>query len=200
VPFLALFLDYTGWGLRPAPIAISLLALTLPLTGLVLVQRRTNAAATPSPRERWRLLPTGGKLAVVLLALLVLLGTAASYAVTHTATPAYTEFYVLGAGGLAEDYPRQVQANSSLTMTLGVVNAEGAAATYQVEMRDGEQVIGEIRVGELSNQQTWERAVAVILPSASGEQQVEILLYKAGVATPYRQLRLIVNRATGTGE
>ncbi len=198
VPFLALLLDYSGLGLSTLAIAASLLALTLPLAALSL-QRRSGAAVKvgANPRSAWRFrhMSIGARLAVAGLALLIVGGAAVSYAVSQTPPPPYTEFYVLNASGQAQDYPQATSDGVPLTVTLGVINDEGAAASYRVEVSDGGKVVANVAVGPLAAGQIWERQSYLSLPSVSGEQAVQLLLYKDGIEPPYRQLRLILGRA-----
>jgi uncharacterized membrane protein len=206
VPLLALLLDRLPWGLRPVPIVAGQGLLVLALM-LAAAWRRwqvgAEASATPEapwrPREwwrgmekadRWLYLFAGG--ALLLAALVVgwvfLVPAAGEFT---------TEFYLLGKGGMAEEYPYRAGAGEPVTTTVGIHNREREARTYRAEVwavdpaeedkralvADGEPVLlgrGERRELPL----TW------LMPEAGDDQQIEILLYIDDEPEPYRRLLL----------
>ena len=105
----------------------------------------------------------------------------------------FTEFYILGPGGKAYDYPTQVQAGNKSTVIVGVVNHEYALVNYTMHLNlDNTTILKENMT--LQHNQTWEEPVSYVLNKTGDDQKLEFLLYKEGNFTgPYRDLHLWVN-------
>lgn len=104
-----------------------------------------------------------------------------------------TEFYALGAEGLAESYPREAAPGQPMQVQLGIVNREGALGRYRVEARSAGQLLAQAGPIELADGASWQAPLNYALPQAGADQQVDILLFRDDVPDPYRQLRLWVN-------
>jgi uncharacterized membrane protein len=154
---------------------------------------------------------------VFVVALLGSLG-GLGYAVSlPRAEEAFTEFYILGPSGMAEDYPAefvmqgdrvvlvrygrdktQEVAAESGSVILAVVNQEGEAATYLIRTGDevvkiyfaGEEV-AEIGPIELASQQMWQHEIGLVPLHTGDGQKVEFTLLKDG--TPYLELHLLID-------
>jgi uncharacterized membrane protein len=105
----------------------------------------------------------------------------------------FTEFYMLGPEGLAENYPREVVAGQLVSLTVGVTNNEGELARYTVVAKLGEQQISSLPPFDLREGETWEGEMVFVLPTSGDDQQVDILLDREGAESPYRSLRLWMN-------
>jgi uncharacterized membrane protein len=99
----------------------------------------------------------------------------------------FTEFYILGPDGRAENYPTELRVGEEGDVIVGIVNHEQGEASYRVEVWiDGEKTKlwingedrDEIRV-ELENEGKWEQKVGFV-PQKAGRQKVEFVLYKDG--------------------
>jgi uncharacterized membrane protein len=147
VPLIGLALNYTPWGIRLDPILASLTVFTLAMT-LVAWYRRL-------------LLPAGDRFAVPAramiasaraelydpeasrfdraLSVVLVLSIVAAVATTAyvIAVPKegehFTEFYILGPGGKAADYPTDFPAGSTQSLIIGVGNHEYREIPYTVE-------------------------------------------------------------------
>jgi len=147
VPLIGLALNYTPWGIRLDPILASLTVFTLAMT-LVAWYRRL-------------LLPAGDRFAVPAramiasaraelydpeasrfdraLSVVLVLSIVAAVATTAyvIAVPKegehFTEFYILGPGGKAADYPTDFAAGSTQSLIIGVGNHEYREIPYTVE-------------------------------------------------------------------
>ncbi|WP_240695713.1 DUF1616 domain-containing protein [Candidatus Chloroploca sp. Khr17] len=210
ISLLALLLDRLPWGIRPWPIAISLAATILLFAGVALVRRRrlgADAFVPPAPRPRawWHELPPRLRLGYAALALtLIGLGTA-TYVTLTLPDPAehLTEFYILGAAGMAEDYPRAGAVGEELWVTMGITNREAAPRSYRVEVwavdpweADRRELLGEAGPFELADGATHEQRLTWAMPWAGDDQTVEFYLFtgdEAEEVEPYRQLRLWLN-------
>jgi uncharacterized membrane protein len=107
----------------------------------------------------------------------------------------FTEFYILGPEGKAEGYSQNLSLGEKGEVTLGIVNHEQEEASYQVKVaingaesgvkiwledENGETTLAvdnAIAVGELANDEKWERKI-VFQPLQRGEgQKLEFLLF-----------------------
>jgi uncharacterized membrane protein len=107
----------------------------------------------------------------------------------------FSEFYILGLGGKAENYPRQVILGANVDVIIGVVNHEYQPAAYRVEITINGVRNKEINVGTLAHQQKWEREVSFVAQSPGDKQKVEFWLYKDNEVEPYLKdpLRLYID-------
>ena len=144
VPLIGLALNYTPWGIRLIPILVSLTVFNM-VFSLAAIYRRKNAI---SPWIPWITLDRikeelewerSSKLdraltAILIIAILTSIGTLA-YVVTHPKPgEAFTEFYILGPGGKAADYPTDLFAGENGTVIIGIVNHEHRNVTYYVQI------------------------------------------------------------------
>lgn len=196
IPLLALLLDRLPWGIRPLPIAVAL-ALTIVLATMVAMWRRgrlvvSGTAAIPSPPARWMDGRWARGYAFGLVALLMVLGVMLAM-MLNPPPERYTEFYALGAQGLAEEYPREVAAGEPIVLQLGITNQEGARVRYRIEVHAGGAVIAQIGPVVVDDGTTWSESIHYALARAGVDQPVDILLFREGDTEAYRQLRLWVN-------
>ena len=114
VPLLGLGLNYTPWGIRLYPVLITVIAFIVAMCIVTWLRRRRLA-----PDERfavtlninttgWRGSCRMDKALTVILALAILaaVGTLIYTVSTPKVGEKFTEFYILGLGGKAADYPR----------------------------------------------------------------------------------------------
>jgi uncharacterized membrane protein len=200
LPVLALLLNALPWGFRPEPM-MYLLALWIGVWSCVaLVRRVIQAKPAPIPARIppatwWRTLGRRAKLQVALSAGCIAVALAAGVATIALPDPSSftTELYALGSGGLAEDYPREVDPGKAMSVQIGVTNHEGANARYRVEVRSGEQLLTQSGPFTLERGATWRETLSYALAHPGDNQQIDILLFYDDAPTPYRQLRLWVN-------
>jgi uncharacterized membrane protein len=97
----------------------------------------------------------------------------------------FTEFYILGPGGKAADFPRELTVGEEGRVTVGITNNEHETVTYRLDvMIDGAEnnQIGGIT---LEHGEGWEEEVSFTPEKEGKGQKVEFLLFKAGEAEPY---------------
>ncbi len=201
VPLIGLGLNYSPWGIRLGPI-LAFVTLFIVLAAAVAVYRR-------------RLLPADEAFAVVIdvrlpqrsqvrifdrlfAALLVLslvgLGLVVySVAASRGSSERFTEFYVLGPDGKAQDYPTAVEVGGYATVVLGVANHEGMETAYRVEIAINGQTIDALRGIRLADGDQREETISFSPEKAGANQKVEFRLYKEGVLEPYRAVHLWVD-------
>jgi uncharacterized membrane protein len=113
-----------------------------------------------------------------------------------------TEFYVLSADGLVENYPRQVAPDEPMLVLVGITNREGRSGRYRVIMRAG-QPAHELAPTDwltVERDATWQAPLRYTLPRAGDDQAVDIVLFYDDQPEPYRRLRLWVNVRQPPGE
>jgi uncharacterized membrane protein len=206
IPLLALLLDALPWGLRLWPIVLGQLGM---IGFLLLVESwrrlRLPAGQAYEPALRWQpglwwasLSVFDRRLYLFLAGALIAAGGAAAWVFLVSSDADFmTEFYMLGRGGLAEDYPRRGAVGELLEVTLGVKNLERSTLEYRMEAWAVDPWSGGRRalVGqsepftlEVGQQRSWTQAWA--MPWPGDDQQVEFLLFRAGDEAPYRRLLL----------
>jgi len=197
---LALLLNALPWGLRLAPIVISLCLIML-LSGAVALRRRWQMSPNEQPfmpsaqiaaTEWWAQQDRTGRLLYALLALagLVALASAIAIAVLPKPGERMTEFYLLGPESLAEAYPREAIVDEPVSVTVGITNHEAKPMLYTVEVRTNGQAIGLSPIVELQPGATWQQPVGFTLMHPGPDQLVEFVLLTKTGGPAYRSLRL----------
>jgi len=207
VPLIGLVLNFTPWGIRLDPILISLVVFIIAASGVAWYRREKLA-----PEERFAVsfdikplfkvkLPfwywqeeslVYNTVSLVLAVVIAVAIAGLGYMVTTTPRigEKFTEFYILGPDGRAENYPTELRVGEEGDVIVGIVNHEQGEASYRVEVWiDGEKtklwINGEDRDEisvELENEGKWEQKVGFV-PQKAGWQKVEFILYKEGA--PY---------------
>jgi uncharacterized membrane protein len=226
VPLIGLGLNYTPWGIRLTPVVVSLAVFTTAMAAAA-CWRRMNLPAEErfsihfrDALDSWkREISAGDKswldkaLTIILILTIILSISALAYVVvTPKQGEKFTEFYILGPGGKAYDYPTSVQAGNRSMVIVGVVNHEYSPVNYTMSIslnntpanntthmdnfEDDYPLIYPIQSMNLTllHNETWEKPVAYVLNHTGDSQKLEFLLYKEGNFTsPYRDLHLWVN-------
>ncbi len=132
--------------------------------------------------------------------LLTLLACIAAVGYVVTATPAsepFTEFYLLGQGGKAADYPKEMSLGEEARVTVGVVNHEHRVVSYRVQIVMAGKASQELGPLSIADGQKWEGQIALV-PQQEGSQQIEFLLYEVGATNALvKPLFLNVNVKAG---
>ena len=204
-PLLGLALNYTPFGIRLTPILIVLSVFTIALAIGAWVRRSRIREADrfwvdfgvlfKSIKDSFK--TTDSKVDKILTAILIIsIVLALSVTVYVIVTPKegekFTEFYVLGPGGMAEDYPTNLTVGEEGEVIIGVVNHEYAAVTYQLELKVNGKVIDQKSI-VLTHNETWEGPLTFKPKKAGEDQKLEFLLYKVGEEGIYRSLHLWVD-------
>ena len=97
----------------------------------------------------------------------------------------FTEFYILGLGGKATDYPLELRVGEVGEVIIGIVNHEQEVVSYRMETKiDGVQY-GEIEPILLGNGEQWEETISFMADSPGDNKRVEFLLYQNNDTTPH---------------
>jgi len=144
-PLVGFGLNYTPFGIRLTPILLSLSALIVALSAGGLY-RREKAAAPYLPMDisktgRGYIQQFKAEKGVdrVLTIILVISIISSVAALTYViAVPrqgeSFTEFYILGPGGMAEGYPRNLSVGQDASVIIGIANHEHRTVVYTVEL------------------------------------------------------------------
>ena len=147
VPLIGLALNYTPWGIRLDPILASLTLFTIAMTGIAWYRRlllpaddrfavpaREMVASARNELFDPEATPLDRALsALLVVSIVVALATTAYVIAVPKEGEHFTEFYILGPGGKAADYPTDFPAGRSQTLIIGVGNHEYRNITYTVE-------------------------------------------------------------------
>jgi len=212
VPLIGLLLNYTPWGIRLTPVVVSLALFTIAMA-ITAHWRRTQLPEDQRFSVQFRrgidavkaelLAESHSRLDKALTILLVLSIIASVTALVYViVTPKqgekFTEFYILGPGGMAYDYPTAVEAGRQSTVIVGVVNHEYALVNYTMDLAISNSTILQKKVS-LEHNQTWEKPVVYTLNQPGDSQKLQFLLYRENNFTaPYRDLHLWVNVSQNT--
>jgi len=147
VPLIGLLLNYTPFGIRLNPIVISLVLFTVIMMAVTVFRRARlpKDAVFEVPFERVKptlkeeLFPKGqGKFdkalsIILIIAILAAVVTTVCVIAFPKDGEKFTEFYVLGADKMADDYPEEFAAGTEQFVWIGIGNHEYRDVTYTVE-------------------------------------------------------------------
>jgi uncharacterized membrane protein len=198
---IGLIFNYTPWGISLYPILLSLTALILASSAIGCYRRYRLPAGERFALSfrvlipRWLGFSNIDKafstiLVLSILAAVVVLGYVAA---APKEGEHFTEFYILGLEGEAEDYPSELVVGQEAKVTLGIVNHEGEEMSYAVEVTIDGVKNGEIGPFVLADEAKIEEEVSFVLQKAGDNQKVYIVLYKNEESEPYSTLHLFID-------
>ena len=208
VPLLGLGLNYTPWGIRLIPILVTLVIFTLTMC-VITIYRRSElperevfsvpfTALFASIHEEI-FTKSGSRIDRILTVILVISIIASVVMLVYViVTPKqgekFTEFYILGPGQMADDYPTEFILGDSGTVIVGVVNHEYATINYSLAMvLDNESLTRKQEI-MLAHNKTWEQPVTFTPDRAGTDMKLQFLLYKEyNYTAPYRDLHLWID-------
>lgn len=199
ISILALVLNGFPWGFSLWSIVLGQSALILFLVIILMVLRFTSPGDqvyAPQlrllPKVLWTTLRKKDQGLITLLAVtLLILGLGTTWIfVAPSDTEFMTEFYILGKGGMAEDYPRSTVVSEPIRLITGVANLEREPAVYWIIIKLGDRTIGGIEPFSLKSGETWRGQLSFAIPEVGDNQRVDILLGRENHEFPYRSLRI----------
>jgi len=218
VPLLGLLLNFTPWGTRFVPIVAAIVLFTVG-AGYAAYWRRmrlppdqrlslTVDLTIPNWKE-YSVLDKG--LTITLSASIVVAGGVFAYLVlTPRPGETFTEFYLLGPGGNADGYPSNLTVNRTGSVTISIVNHEGATINYTIRVDlVGVQIVYNATAGfnqtvevnrttwssfpvTLADGQNWTQLYSFRI-KATGLWKVQFLLFKDGdLSSSSRDVHLFI--------
>lgn len=194
VPLIGLGLNYTQWGIRLFPLLFSLSVFTLAMCGLAYYRREKLPK-----EERFKVSFKVGaealkveilekpksKLDRVLTIILIFSIVASVITLIYvTLSPKegehFTEFYILGSKGIADNYPTHYTLGENKTVIVGVVNHEYRIVNYSMEVRLENVSLPlpeEFKHISIGNNATWQRPLTITPPFEGQEMKLEFLLF-----------------------
>ena len=105
----------------------------------------------------------------------------------------FTEFYILGDNGKAQEYPTILEEGKNTTVIVGIVNHEYDLTNYTLNIMLGNVTLNTKQIS-LKHNSTWEEKV-YFTPEVKGKSlKLEFLLYKEeNFSAPYRDLHLWID-------
>lgn len=104
----------------------------------------------------------------------------------------FTEFYILGPEGKADNYPSVLQYNYPTNILVGVVNHEYVSTNYTVRIALDKDILTD-RLLFLDHNTTWENNVSFVPDKYGTDMKLEFWLFKEDNFTaPYRELYMWV--------
>jgi len=205
IPITGIFLDNTPWGIRLAPVVISLCIFTLILSGLAWIRRTSleedrrlsiNLKESIQRFKVWLEEENSSKRDRVLTIALILLLIASTLSLAYvTLTPSqgekFTEFYILGPGGMACNYPGWVVIGENSTVIAGIANHEYRTVNYTIVVSLNNTTLAKRDI-KLDHNQVWKSPVTYELKIRPREEKrINLTLYEdSNLTTAYRQLHI----------
>ena len=125
---------------------------------------------------------------ILVVAILGALGVLSYFIVAPNVGERFTEFYILGLGGKATDYPKEIRVGEEGKVIVGIMNHEHEVVRYRVEVKIDGVKDNEVGPVVLANEQRWEEVVTFTPDKAGDNQKVEFILYKNEEAEPSLKL------------
>jgi len=228
VCLMGLGLNFTPWGITLRSTIYSISSFIVILLVIAIIRRWYYYRKKITSKLNWRMsnLFQGSILnktlsVILIVAILGVFGTLVYNVTKPKDSDKFTELFILGISGKAEDYPSDFVLNSNLEvvsvkygnettevsenwgqLTLGIINHEKQDTSYTVKMQiDGTQV-GILYQGGIVDtlgpivlipEEKWQQEID-IMPEHSGDnQKIELFLYKDGEAQPYLNVHLWIN-------
>ena len=200
VPLIGLILNYT-WEISLYPILTSISVFIVVMCAVTWFRRRQLPAEQRyEPNITFKKPEWEGKsrldrsLSVILaISIIAAIGTLIYVVASPKVGEQFTEFYILGPGGTAQDYPQELTLGEEAELTIGIINHESVNTSYQVVIQiDGEQ-IEETSTVTLADEQKWEGNISFAPTKTGDEQKVEFLLYRNNESESYLSTHLWLN-------
>ena len=207
VPLLGLGLNYTPFGIRLIPILITLSLFTIAM--VVIAHIRRNSLPTDEQfnvpfQQIYALLkhelyskPESKIDQILTIILVISIIASVSMLVYVVVTPKqgekFTEFYILGPEGMADNYPTNLSVGQNGNVIVGVVNHEYETIDYTVKLVLANETLKSLRF-QLEHNSTWEQDVKFTPDYAGNDSKLNFFLYRNNNFTkPYRSLHLWID-------
>ena len=211
VPLIGLILNYTPLGIRLYPVLLSVLAFIIIMVGIAWYRRARLEAPerfnldlrqhVTSVKQTWTGQGKTDRLlnVVLVVAILASISTLGYVIANPKVGERFTEFYILGAEGKADDYPKEIIIGQSAWVTVGITNREQEQTTYEVAVAIQEESLAAFSPVLLEHDENYETVVRFTPEIAGADQKVEFVLFKNGSEEIYLSLHLWIDVVeTGT--
>jgi uncharacterized membrane protein len=176
---IGLVLNYSSWGLRLEAI-LAVVTGYVVVFGLAALWRRSGISPELQFQLPW---PGTTKSAGKILPMVVILSTIGIAVwgyfeglIAENAGERYTEFYLLGPDGVADQYPQQTAVGEPVTVLVGISNHEKAAVLYHVVLMEADGSLQRIASITLEDNQTWEQPCTFTLTVPGAKNRTSLLV------------------------
>jgi uncharacterized membrane protein len=130
---------------------------------------------------------------ILILSIVLAIGMMIFVITTPKIGEKFTEFYILGQNGKAENYPSQLKYGSNVNIFVGVTNHEYARVNYTIKVALDTEILNETSF-ILDHNNTWDNYISFAPDKEGTEMELEFWLFKEDDFTsPYRDLHMWVN-------
>ena len=211
VPLMGLGMNYTIWGIREVPVLTALSTFTLLTCGIAYYRRLQLPEAeaynvtmkTSISALRAEFLEEHGSTAdkalsvLLIIFMLASLGSLAHIVGNPREGEAFTEFYILGPEGKADNYPTNYTLGQSGQVIVGIANHEHQTMDYTMELKLENQSLPlpeNVKKITLAHNETWEEPLTITPPVEGKNMKLELLLFnETEKNVPYRNTHLWIN-------
>jgi uncharacterized membrane protein len=202
IPPLAVLINLSQWGMRYETVTIGYLFVILLLYFISLFRKyslpkeeRSRFDIAINPKRTWSgLTATSRKLGKLFIAATSIGLLTGIFIFTIPRSDQYfTEFFLLGQNGRAQEYPNQVLLGESINIVVGISNQEKIAGNYRVEIQQGETSLSQTGPYFLQKGQEIQDIIQFTPQSAGNNVEIRFLLFLDSGVSPYRQLSLYLN-------
>ena len=202
VPLIGLILNYTPWGIGLYPVLVSVLVFIFVMAGVAWYRRRRlpqeqrfELQFRPRLSQFWGRQNRWDRVLIGLLVVAIIgtIGMLVYVTQTPKVEERFTEFYILGPEGKAENYPGVLVLGEEAKVTVGIVNREQEVTEYNVKILIEGQKVEEVGAIALAHEEKWEQEVSFAPTEVGEKQKVEFQLYKGGGSKAYHTLNLWID-------
>lgn len=210
VPLVGLALNFTAFGIRQEPVLIAISVFSILMCFITLYRRHrlsadeafyfsfSNTYKSLKPEFSNDQSKTNKLISIILLVCIIISIVALVNAyIAPNKGEKFTEFYILGVDGKANNYTTRLTLGQPNNVMVGVANHEGSRTNYTIDIRlNGISVISptSIKSFSLNDSATWQSNVTYIPNVLNNTQKLEVLLFKdQNFNTSYRDLHLWVD-------
>jgi uncharacterized membrane protein len=192
VPLLGLILNYTPLGIKIIPVLITIVIFIVITSAIGWYRHQRMSAdnrfgiSLSSPGRGWSAMDGITKMLTIVLVIVIVgaIGVVSYIMVTPREGEKFTEFYILGPGGEAKDYPTAANLGEPVDVIIGIINHEQETTSYRIVISIGTAELKEINIQPLENDEKWEEQVSFIPEEAGNEQRIDFHLFKNNEEAP----------------
>lgn len=206
VPLIGLILNYTTFGIRLLPILITLCTFIV-IMAIIAINRRkalsedirfsirfdkiydilNNEINAPAFKID-RILSV-----ILIISIILAIGMLYYVIITPKIGEKFTEFYILGPSGKADNYSTELKVGSSTNLLTGIVNHEYSPVNYTIQLFLDKDILSS-KTLILNHNETWQNNMTFMPDKEGNDEKLELLLFKENnLTSPYRELHLWVN-------
>ena len=209
VPLLGLGLNYTPFGIRLVPIIITLSFFTISMLAIAYIRRgslpKDEQFSVPfqqmyaSIKHEINTKPESKIDRILTVILVISIIASVSMLVYVIVTPKqgekFTEFYILGPDGMADNYPTNLSVGQTGKVIVGVGNHEYQTVDYTVDLVLANETLNSLQF-QLEHNSTWEQEIEFIpkYTHTGNDSKLNFFLYRDNNFTEsYRSLHLWID-------